>query len=196
MRSNIINADSRRRQKAPMEHPEEDIRKVLKLFTMAASPEIQQAAVQKYFTTDASFRHPIFSVSPATNSREGVLGIYQWYRITSAHLELSVNKITYDAGNSTLFLDTSLVSRMRFSPFPPARISVLTRIILQEEAGRHYIASLEDFIHPADLCAMMIPPFAKPVSLFLRFGGFMCGLYARIVQSLFDVWRPRREKEN
>jgi hypothetical protein len=30
-----------------MEHPEEDIRKVLKLFTMAASPEIQQAAVQK-----------------------------------------------------------------------------------------------------------------------------------------------------
>ena len=40
---------------------------------------------------------------------------------------------------------------------------------------------------------MMIPPFAKPVSLFLRFGGFMCGLYARILQSLFGVWKPRRE---
>jgi len=178
-----------------MEHPEQEIEKVVQLLTVAASPDIQQAAVRKYFTSNASFYHPMFSVGPATNSREGVLGIYQWLRITFKNVEVSVDKIAYDSGNSTLFLDSSLALHMRFSPFPPGRINVLTRITLHhdEAADRHYITSLEDFLNPADLFAMMIPPLGKPVSLFLRFRGFMCGLYVRVVQSLFGAWRPRRE---
>lgn len=31
----------------------------------------------RYFTSNAGFRHPMYSVKPATNSRDGILGIFQ-----------------------------------------------------------------------------------------------------------------------
>ncbi|KAI9463766.1 hypothetical protein F5148DRAFT_1210975 [Russula earlei] len=176
-----------------MQNPEVEIEGVVQLLTCAASPNIQQDAVRKYFASDASFRHPTLYVEPAPNSREGVLGIYQWYRITLSYIELSVDSITYDGKQSLLFLDTSQVVRVRFSPFSPARIRVLSRIAFREEGGLHYITSQEDFYHAEDIVAAMLPPLARFVSLMLRISGFWCGLSARVAQAVFGVWRPRRE---
>jgi hypothetical protein len=85
-----------------MENPEVEIERVVQLLVRAASPDIQQAAVRKcvcskiftmmlapevssprnpvtlrYFTSDAGFRHPMYSVKPAHNSREGIIAIFQ-----------------------------------------------------------------------------------------------------------------------
>ncbi|KAI0247011.1 hypothetical protein BJV78DRAFT_84120 [Lactifluus subvellereus] len=177
-----------------MERPAEEIERVVQLLTSSPSPDVQQATIRKYFASDAGFRHPLCSVKPGHNSHEEILGIFQWYRIMSPHIELIVDKITYDAAHSILFLDVIQVFHIRYSPLPPARTRLLTRLTLREANGRHYIAFQEDFYHPDDLCATIVPLLAKPVDLALRMGGFACGLFARVAQAVFGVWRPRTDR--
>lgn len=175
-----------------MEHPEAEIERVVQMLLRSASPDVQQAAVRKYFTSNAGLRHPIYNIKPAINSREGILGIFQWYQVFSSYIELHFDNISYDVEKSILFLDTSRVFHMRYSPFPPARTRLLTRLTLHKEGARYYISYQEDFFHPDDFFAMIFPPLFKPVNLILRIGGFACGLSARIAQATFGVWRPRR----
>lgn len=61
-----------------METPVEEISAVVKRLTTASSPQVQKAAVEGYFNPDAGFRHPIWAVEPGANSRDKILGIYQW----------------------------------------------------------------------------------------------------------------------
>ncbi|KAH9975057.1 hypothetical protein BGW80DRAFT_1299913 [Lactifluus volemus] len=173
-----------------MENPTNEIERILQRFMASASPDVQQAAIQKYFTKDAGFRHPLCSVDPGPNSREGILGIYQWYRVMSPRMEVIVDKITYDAEKSILFLDVIQVFHIRFSPLPPARTRLFSRLTLRNESGRYYITFQEDFYHPDDFCATIIPPLVGPVGFALRAGGFAFGLSARIAQAIFGVWRP------
>jgi hypothetical protein len=60
-----------------MNDPAKEIIDVVTLVTTAATPEIQRAAILRYFTEDAGFKHPICSVRPGHGSREKLLGIYR-----------------------------------------------------------------------------------------------------------------------
>lgn len=51
----------------------------------------QQETLEKYFTSDASFKHPFCAV---TNDREKILRIFQWYKILSPKIEISVNSVS------------------------------------------------------------------------------------------------------
>jgi hypothetical protein len=61
-----------------MNHPEQDIAAVVELLVAAVSPDIQQAAFQRYVTADASFRHPLCKVDTGVKSRDNILAVYQW----------------------------------------------------------------------------------------------------------------------
>ncbi|KAJ7810863.1 hypothetical protein B0H14DRAFT_2607026 [Mycena olivaceomarginata] len=74
-----------------MQNPVSEIGAVVSLLTAATAPEIQKSAFLKYITPDAGFRHPICNVTPGPGSRERVLGIFQWYRIMSPHIDITVN---------------------------------------------------------------------------------------------------------
>ncbi|KAI0260378.1 hypothetical protein BC834DRAFT_549278 [Gloeopeniophorella convolvens] len=176
-----------------MNNPEKEIEKVVQRLTTSATPDDQRSAFQRYFTSDAGFRHPLCSVEPAHNSRDAVLAIFQWYRIMSPRIDLSVDDITYDAAKQQLFLNISQVFHIRFSPFPPAKTRLLTRLTLREEGGRYYIVFQEDFYHPDDFQALLTPPLVWPTSLVLRVGGFVSGIFARIAQAAFGEWRPRTD---
>ncbi|KAF8476431.1 hypothetical protein DFH94DRAFT_759205 [Russula ochroleuca] len=176
-----------------MENPQVEIERAMQILMRAASPDIQQAAIRKYFTNNAGFRHPMYSVMPAHNSREGIIAILQWYRVLSGRIELSVDNITYDAEKSIIFLDMTHVFHVRYSPFSPARTRLLTRLTLHKEGGRYYISYQEDFFHPDEFIGLIVPPLSKPVGLLLRFGGFACGLSARLAQAAFGIWSPRRD---
>jgi hypothetical protein len=101
--------------------------------------------------------------------------------------------------------------------------SLLTRLTLHKEGGRYYISYQEDFFHPdvsnfsfhwsvmvalmschvmsshvarpftQEFIGLIVPPLSKPVGLLLRFGGFACGLSARLAQAAFGIWSPRRD---
>jgi len=61
-----------------MQSPSVEINAVIKLISSSATPDIQKAAIYKYFTADVGYRHPLCAVEPAPKSREEVLGVYQW----------------------------------------------------------------------------------------------------------------------
>lgn len=76
-----------------MESPRDEVASVITLLTTAVSPDIQRATLQKYFTRDAAFRHPLCRVDSSYNSRESLLGVYQWYRVLSPKIDLTVNHV-------------------------------------------------------------------------------------------------------
>lgn len=76
-----------------MQDPRNEITSVIILLTTAVSPDIQRATLNKYFTPDAGFRHPLCRVDPSYGSRESLLGVYQWYRVMSPKIEASVEHV-------------------------------------------------------------------------------------------------------
>jgi hypothetical protein len=69
-----------------MNDPVREISSVIYQLTATDSPDVQKATLEKYMTADVGFRHPVCEVKPGPNSRDKVLGIYQyaltvyWYR--------------------------------------------------------------------------------------------------------------------
>lgn len=61
-----------------MQSPSQEIQSIIELIHCAVTPDIQKAAINKYFTSDAALRTPWYSVRAGILSREDVLGIYQY----------------------------------------------------------------------------------------------------------------------
>ncbi|KAF8881598.1 hypothetical protein BD779DRAFT_1545686 [Infundibulicybe gibba] len=142
-----------------MQNPGRDIEGVVRLLTSAAT-------VNKYFTANAGFRHPLCSVTPGPLSRESVLGIYQWYRVMSPKVDLKV-----ESHPKHYPLDVVQQFHIRHSPFQPAPPeltgvpnSLLGKWVL-------YIALQEDFYHPDDLVSLVIPPLAPVVQFVMHAAG-------------------------
>ncbi|KDQ57980.1 hypothetical protein JAAARDRAFT_78444 [Jaapia argillacea MUCL 33604] len=172
-----------------MERPAEEIERVIKLLVEAVSPEVQLAAVQKYFTPDAEFRHPICQVVSGPNSREDIVGIFQWYRIMSPKIHIDVNSTFWNPQDKTLVTDSTQVFHIRYSLLAPAPARLLTRIQLREIDGLYYISKQEDFYHPEDLANLVVPPLAPIVRLILSFAGLASNVNAAVFQIL-GFWRP------
>lgn len=71
---------------------EQDIPHVIHLLTQTP-PHTQRAAIEKYFTPNASFTHPFCRTGKFSNSRALILAIYRWYKIMSPRIDLRVNSV-------------------------------------------------------------------------------------------------------
>ncbi|KAJ7605242.1 hypothetical protein DFH06DRAFT_1287282 [Mycena polygramma] len=170
-----------------MQNPASEVGAVVSLLTAAAAPDIQKVAFLKYLTPDAGFRHPLCNVAPGPGSRERVLGIYQWYRIMSPRIDITVKNVVHDTASNILLLDVVQQFRLRFSPFAPAPSRLLVRLTLREENGLHFIAFQEDFYHPDDFMALIIPPLAPVIRTGLSMTATASDIYAKIGQ-LLGFW--------
>ncbi|KAJ7764901.1 hypothetical protein B0H16DRAFT_1526144 [Mycena metata] len=184
-----------------MQHPSSEVGAVVSLLTAAAAPDIQKAAFLKYLTPDAGFRHPLCHVTPGPGSRDRVLGIYQWYRIMSPHIDITVKSVVHDTANNVLLLDVVQKFHLRFSPFSPAPSRLLVRLTLREENGLHYIASQEDFYHPdarihsaTEFMSLLIPPLAPVIRVGLSVAATASDIYAKIGQ-LLGFWAANAPSE-
>ncbi|KAJ3986513.1 hypothetical protein F5890DRAFT_1503148 [Lentinula detonsa] len=172
-----------------MQDPEREIASVALLLTTSDSPDVQKSAFEKYVARDVGFKHPLCYVPPSRNSRETLLGIYQWYRVMSPKIVGKVRSVVYDEGNHTLLLDMVQKFHIRISPFKPAWSRLLVRITLTEINGLYYISFQEDFYHPEDFARLLVPMLA-PVILFAQTGASVASnVYANIAQVL-GFWRP------
>ncbi|KAJ7688958.1 hypothetical protein B0H17DRAFT_1160203 [Mycena rosella] len=153
-----------------MQHPSSEVGAVVSLLTAAAAPDIQKAAV-----------------TPGPGSRERLLGIYQWYRIMSPHIDITVKSVVHDTDNNTLLLDVVQMFHIRFSPFKPAPSRLLVRLTLREENGLQYIAFQEDFYHPDEFMALLLPPLAPVIRTGLSVAATMSHIHAKIGQ-LLGFW--------
>jgi hypothetical protein len=69
-----------------------DAPKVIHLLTQS-SPTLQQKALERFFTSDASFVHPFCRVPSFEGSRWWILKIFQWYKIMSPRIEMEIHSI-------------------------------------------------------------------------------------------------------
>lgn len=176
-----------------MQHPEKDITEVVTLLTTAITPGIQKAALERFFAPDAGFIHPVCAVERGPNSRDKVLAIYQWYRVLSPQITLEVKDVVYDREQNVMFLEIVQKFHLRLSPLSAAPSRLITRIKMEERDGLHHIVLQEDFYHPEDFAALIIPPLKPLVSLALRMSSIACSVGAFGAQ-MIGFWRPESVK--
>ncbi|KAJ3862460.1 hypothetical protein EV359DRAFT_45132 [Lentinula novae-zelandiae] len=184
-----------------MQNPELEITSVALTLTTAETPDIQKAAFLKYVARDVGFKHPLCYVPPGPNSRDSLLGIYQWYHILSPKVIGRMHNVVYDKENHTLLLDMSQKFHIRFCPGTNSPFRLLVRITLKEINGLHYISFQEDFYHPeariytfSDFALLLVPMLA-PAILFAQAGiSVASNVYAGIAQRL-GFWRPSPRRE-
>ncbi|KAI0370686.1 hypothetical protein BV20DRAFT_236809 [Pilatotrama ljubarskyi] len=180
-----------------MENPAKEVANVAVLVTAAINPEIQKASVLKYYAHDAGFRHPFCAVAPAPNSREAILSILQWYRVLSPVLSVRVTSVTYDEEKHTVFLDVTQTFHIRWSPLRPAPARLLVHLTLRPERSPtdpsktvYVIAEHEDFYHPDDLAALLVPPLIPVVRGALHAATLICKVQAKVFGTL-GYWTVR-----
>ncbi|KAG1718785.1 uncharacterized protein EDB91DRAFT_1183852 [Suillus paluster] len=145
-----------------MQKPQRDIPKVLSALT-TRNPADLQDTVTRFYTHDASLRHPLSIVSMEQTQR----------RRLSPDATSNVNSASYDIKSKVLIADVTRHSGVRFSPFKVAPSRHMIRLELQEHDGLYYILSEEDLVHSTDLMNSLLPPLAPLVQLVLIFFAFM-----------------------
>ncbi|KAI0739373.1 hypothetical protein C8Q80DRAFT_1347117 [Daedaleopsis nitida] len=177
-----------------MDDPANEVVSVATLVTAAINPEIQRETVLKYYTPDMKFRHPLCTISGGPNGRDAMLDVLQWYRIMSPVLKVRVNGVTYDKDRHTVYLDATQVFHIRLSPLRPAPARLIVLLKLRPEPSPtdpsktlYYIEEQEDFYHPDDLAALVVPPLVPLIRAGLQLATLACRIQARI-GSMLGYW--------
>ncbi|KAG1856973.1 hypothetical protein DFJ58DRAFT_878732 [Suillus subalutaceus] len=144
-----------------MQNPQRDLPVVLTGLATSHNPADLRAAVKKFYTPDASLHHPFRIVEHGANSRQKILGMYEWCRIISPNTTSDVDVVFYNGKHHVL---------VRLSPFKSAPSRYIIRIKLQERDKLFYIYSQEEFLHP-----MFCRPLTPLVRLALVFFALMEG---------------------
>jgi len=176
-----------------MDDPIVDIPSVVYQLTATNSPDIQKAAIERYFTPDAGFNHFLCRVARAPRSREVILGIYQWYRELSPTLKSQVDWHVYDRERNQVYVNITQTFHLWFSPFKGVPAHLLVRLTLNEVDGKHYIIQQEDFYQPEEIAAIVLPPLAFIVNLAKLAGAWASNIGAAIHQRLGLWWTPGKK---
>lgn len=152
------------------------------------NPADLRAVVKKFYTNDASLHHPFRVIEHGTNSRQKILGMYEWCRIISPDTTCDVNAVFYDRKHQVVVAEVTRHFQVRISPFKAAPSRYIIRIKLQERDKVFYIYSQEEFLHPMDFMNSVLPPLAPLVRLALVFFALMEVMCSKVwVFSLF-LW--------
>lgn len=84
-----------------MENPEHDLPRVISLLASSKAPTILHKVVERFYTPDASLRHPFSVVKSGPNSRQTLLGVYEWHRIISPGTTVTINELGECARNQS-----------------------------------------------------------------------------------------------
>ncbi|BFZ65328.1 hypothetical protein YB2330_006494 [Saitoella coloradoensis] len=180
-----------------MENPVKEIGSIVHALTTTSSPDEQRETVRRYFTADAAFDHPYVLIEHGQNSRDYIEKIYQWYKVMSPEIKLTVHGVAWDERNHKLYIDAEQVFTHFFLPHIHCTVRLTSKITLRPTLSpsgtRYYISAQEDFYQDHDAVAFL--PFYG--QLFLkwmllagkRVAGYGCW-YGAWVGSLVGWWRP------
>ncbi|KAK7683048.1 hypothetical protein QCA50_013720 [Cerrena zonata] len=178
-----------------MEDPAREIEHVIQSLTATSDPDVQKEAVERFYAPNAEFRHPLCTVPSSPTSRDALLGIFQWYRVMSPTIKLETRSVTYDSQKDELFVECVQEFHIRFSPFHPAPSRLLVHLKLKRSdtnPSLHVITYHEDFYHPEDLTALILPPLVPIIRGMLLIGTIASNINSRI-GAFFGLWTTREE---
>jgi len=174
-----------------MDDVNHEIVKAVELITTANTPEVQLAAIHKFFVPDAGFNHPLCYVPRGPGSREQILGIYQWYREMSPTIHLKVENYSWDESASIVYLNVIQTFKIWWSPFKSAPARLLVRLsLVRGESGKFLIAQQDDFYQPEDIANLMMARIAPLVYVGKRAGTAASNFNAWLFKRLFGWWSP------
>ncbi|KAG2144446.1 uncharacterized protein EDB93DRAFT_540600 [Suillus bovinus] len=171
-----------------MENPQRDFPDVLTTLTTSRNPDDLRAAVNKFYTHNASLQHPFRIVEHGANSSQKILGMYEWYRIISPDTTSNVNSVCYDKKSHVLVAEVTQHFHVRISPFKAVPFRYIIRIKLQERNKLFYIYAQEEFMHPTDLMNSVLPPLTPLVRLTLVFFTFIGVMSSKVWVFSLLLW--------
>ncbi|EME86122.1 uncharacterized protein MYCFIDRAFT_101688, partial [Pseudocercospora fijiensis CIRAD86] len=129
-----------------MDDPVKDITPIIHRLTQG-SPQQQEDTINYYFAENASFTHPFCRTGSFEGSRYLIHKIFQWYKIMSPQIDLTVNSVAFDEQHFVLYVNISQVFSIWFVPFHRSPVTLTTQLQLVRrpaEPRKYYIQSQND----------------------------------------------------
>ncbi|KXT04519.1 hypothetical protein AC578_8623 [Pseudocercospora eumusae] len=129
-----------------MDDPVKDITPIIHRLTQG-SPQQQADTINYYFTENASFTHPFCRTGSFEGSRYLIHNIFQWYKIMSPQIDLTVNSVAFDEQHFILYVNISQIFSIWFIPFHRSPVTLTTQLQLVRrpaEPRKYYIQSQND----------------------------------------------------
>lgn len=73
-----------------MQDPKKEIAGIVRTLCTTRDADELEDTVKKYYAQDAKFWHPLCKA----NSRNEILGLFQWYRLASPETEIKVSNVS------------------------------------------------------------------------------------------------------
>ena len=133
-----------------MDNPEKEVADVIRVVAGATTPDSQIDAIEKYFTRDASFLHPLCFVAPGQDSRSRIILIYLFYRALIPRTNFEIQSVAWDRQAGRVFIALIQKPQIRglswlWVPDIPMRIHCTLRA---GRGGKYLIEAQEDLIQP------------------------------------------------
>ncbi|KAH0827885.1 hypothetical protein J3R83DRAFT_3513 [Lanmaoa asiatica] len=149
-----------------MQDPKKEITNIIRTLCTTRDAKVLEETVMKYFVPDAKFSHPLCRA----NSRNEILGLFQWYRLASPETQVHVPSVMYDAELNVLVIEVKEKLNVWFIPLPSKAGRMIVRLQLRKTNGSHYIMLEEDLTHP----------MVRPIFVTSRFWRVMISYHRRI----------------
>ncbi|QIW98128.1 hypothetical protein AMS68_003646 [Peltaster fructicola] len=174
-----------------MDNPEAEIMDAIDLVAAAESAETQLASIEKYFTPDASFLHPLCYVPSSAQSRARLAMIYQCYRGFIPRTSFKYNAVAWNEKSGTLFVDLIQYPELRLLdwfvvPAVPMRIY----LHLRKEDSKWRIDRQEDLIQPRSL--LLCIPSTRWWAILFWWVCQVMGIFFAHVFAVTGLWSPKR----
>ncbi|KAG8213951.1 hypothetical protein J3R82DRAFT_10697 [Butyriboletus roseoflavus] len=184
-----------------MQDPKKDIIKVIQTLCTTRDADELEETVMKYFVPDAKFSHPLCKA----NSRNEILGLFQWYRLASPNTQIHVPSVMYDAELNVLVVDVREKLDVWFIPLPskegrrddcPAAVGEDEWISLYSVGGRPYTSygrtllsnravSVDDnAVSLQDQIGFLASPLLPLAAIYLRLGCLLSNLGACVFRTV------------
>ncbi|KIJ47848.1 hypothetical protein M422DRAFT_163336 [Sphaerobolus stellatus SS14] len=175
-----------------MENPAEQLPGAIKMITQAINADIQKAAIEQFFTHDAGFNHPAITVVPYDRSRDDIISIYQWYRISSPRVDMVIDDVTFSAEKMKAFISIRQKLHKVYIPWAPMTVPsvLIVQMDFVKKGDLYYIKQQDDYYEPEDWLKLNLPLLSPFVTNFKALATAWCTVIARLAQ-LVGIWKPR-----
>lgn len=142
-----------------MNNVELELRDVVLKLTVNNDPVSHKATVDKYFTRDASFQHPLATVPKGPNSREQLKNVYAVYKYATRDIDIDIQRITVDANATRAVVELEESLSARHVPLLRVkRLKIITILdfVRDKKDNKFYITNQYDAF-PIDAASQVLP---------------------------------------
>lgn len=123
-----------------MNNPELELRQIILDLTESDDAVKHKATVDKYFTTDAEFIHPLCNLYGGPNSRESLKNIYAVYKFFTRDVQIDIQKITVDSNCTRAVIEMEESLSAKFLPILRVKhLKIITILDFERVDNRFYI---------------------------------------------------------